>query len=373
MDEQGESIKMDYDVFISYASGDKATADAICTALENEGIKCWIAPRDITPGQDWGEAIMNAIGAGRLMVIVFSSLSNTSEHVKREVSRAASKGLDIVPFRTENILPSGSMEFYLGTQHWLDAYDPPIEKHIKRLVEVVSKVLKGPSTPPAEHRRIPPEPEAITPQRPSKKEISNWWWSLPTLTGFVGGTITWAINRSANPRKALYMLILGILISCLWAVPIVVLSPKASYISPPSPLTIIQPVFCDEEPLDAGIYTAKTDNLYYIGDTMWIYYEVWSYAGKPVEQGHEIWLAADDRILDPAGEVYYRWPFYIYRDTSDTFLDPDYVAIWEMYVIQPGTGPGQYKFEVTVEDKWTGETASQQSYFTIATAQTSEP
>jgi hypothetical protein len=363
---------MDYDVFISYASGDKVTADAICAALENEGIRCWIAPRDITPGQDWGEAIMNAIGAGRLMVVIFSSHSNTSEHVKREVSRAASKGIDIVPFRTENILPTGSMEFYLGTQHWLDAYDPPIEKHIKRLVEVVSTVLKDLPTPPRKHSHIPPDSEDITPQKPAKKEISNWWWSLPILTGFIGGIISWASNKSANQRNALYMLTLGIFISFLWAIPIVALSPKTPYISPAGPLTISQTIFCAEEPQDAGIYTAKTDNLFYIGDTVWIYYEIWSYAGKPEEQGHAIWLEADDRMLDPEGKVYYQWPVYEYRDISDTYLDPDFVAIWDMYIIQPGTVPGQYKFEVTVKDRWTGETASQYGYFTIAPVNTSE-
>ena len=53
---------MAFDVFLSYSSKDKTTADAACAALENTGIRCWIAPRDIIPGMDWGEAIVNAIG-----------------------------------------------------------------------------------------------------------------------------------------------------------------------------------------------------------------------------------------------------------------------------------------------------------------------
>jgi hypothetical protein len=36
------------DVFISYASTDKAAADSICDTLERGGITCWIAPRDVT-------------------------------------------------------------------------------------------------------------------------------------------------------------------------------------------------------------------------------------------------------------------------------------------------------------------------------------
>ncbi len=36
---------MSFDVFISYSSIDKTTADAACNALESAGIRCWIAPR----------------------------------------------------------------------------------------------------------------------------------------------------------------------------------------------------------------------------------------------------------------------------------------------------------------------------------------
>ncbi len=40
---------MAHDVFISHSAKDKATADAVCAVLEAEGIRCWIAPRDVLP------------------------------------------------------------------------------------------------------------------------------------------------------------------------------------------------------------------------------------------------------------------------------------------------------------------------------------
>ena len=42
---------MPHDVFISYASEDAAPADAVRAALEGAGIRCWIARRDIMPGE----------------------------------------------------------------------------------------------------------------------------------------------------------------------------------------------------------------------------------------------------------------------------------------------------------------------------------
>ena len=36
-----------HDVFISYAHEDKPMADALCATLEQNGLRCWIAPRDV--------------------------------------------------------------------------------------------------------------------------------------------------------------------------------------------------------------------------------------------------------------------------------------------------------------------------------------
>jgi len=132
---------MAHDVFISYSFHDKHVADAICTALESAGIRCWIAPRDVLPGKEWGEAIVDAIGASRIMVLVFSSASNNSQQVLREVERAVHKNLIIVPFRIENVLPTRSMEYFLYSTHWLDALTPELERHIEVLIDVVSKLL----------------------------------------------------------------------------------------------------------------------------------------------------------------------------------------------------------------------------------------
>ena len=52
---------MAHDVFISYSSKDKAIADAICATMEQAGVRCWIAPRDILPGMNWGASIVQAL------------------------------------------------------------------------------------------------------------------------------------------------------------------------------------------------------------------------------------------------------------------------------------------------------------------------
>jgi TIR domain-containing protein len=140
---------MAHDAFISYSSRDKTTADAACAALEAAGIRCWIAPRDITPGAEWGEAIIDAIGQARVLVLVFSTYANESPQIRREVERAVHKGIPIVPLRIEDIAPTRSLEYFIGTVHWLDALTPPLEAHLRKLVEALRALLQIQPTRPS--------------------------------------------------------------------------------------------------------------------------------------------------------------------------------------------------------------------------------
>lgn len=132
---------MAHDVFISHSTQDKAVADAACATLEARNIRCWIAPRDILPGVDWGEAIVDAISGAKVMVLIFSNHSNTSDQVKREVQNAVGEGVAILPFRIADVTPIKSLRYFLGTQHWLDALTTPLERHLDRLADTVSALL----------------------------------------------------------------------------------------------------------------------------------------------------------------------------------------------------------------------------------------
>ena len=133
---------MAHDVFVSYSTADKATADAVCATLERAGVRCWIAPRDVLPGMNSAGAIIDALHQSRLLILVFSAHSNTSPQVMQEVERAASKGIPILPFRIEVILPSDAMEYFLGSRHWLDAMSPPLERHLQQLASTVGVLLE---------------------------------------------------------------------------------------------------------------------------------------------------------------------------------------------------------------------------------------
>ncbi|MFL6211001.1 MAG: TIR domain-containing protein [Pyrinomonadaceae bacterium] len=138
---------MAHEVFISYAAKDKKTAEAVCSILEDGGIRCWIAPRDILAGDKYGQSIIKAISESSLVILVFSSYANKSEHVLAEIDRAYNKKISIVPFRIEDVALSQSLEYYLSTAHWLDAFTPPMEKRLQDLNRNVKLILERSSKP----------------------------------------------------------------------------------------------------------------------------------------------------------------------------------------------------------------------------------
>src|SRR5258708_4608123 len=147
-------------VFISHSSKDRATADAICTHLESAGINCWVAPRDIEPGANWTKGIMQGLDACRVLILVFSEHANGSDHVEREVAKAFSSGLAVIPFRIKDVLPSHTLSYFLDTIHWLDATVPPLQKHLGTLSELVKKLLVDETTR-KQRKRLGPEKTSV--------------------------------------------------------------------------------------------------------------------------------------------------------------------------------------------------------------------
>jgi TIR domain len=109
---------MPFDAFISHSSRDKIAADTCCAMLEKAGVRCWIAPRDVKPGSEYGSSIVDGIDQSRLMVLIFSSSANDSHQIRREIERAVSKSKPIIPVRIEEVTPTKSMEYFLLQQRW---------------------------------------------------------------------------------------------------------------------------------------------------------------------------------------------------------------------------------------------------------------
>lgn len=134
---------MAHDVFISYSHKNAVIADAVCHHFEEKGIRCWYAPRDIRPGENWAASIIRALSDAKLMVLIFTGDSNVSVQVHREVDAALSAGIPIIPFRCSADEPVDSMRYYLAGLHWIDAIEGELEDSIVRLLEQTKRLLSA--------------------------------------------------------------------------------------------------------------------------------------------------------------------------------------------------------------------------------------
>ncbi|MGO9945492.1 MAG: TIR domain-containing protein [Steroidobacteraceae bacterium] len=128
-----------HDVFLSYASQDAAVANSIIENLEGQGLKCWIAPRDVKPGAKYADAIVRAINDAKSVVLVMSGSAVGSSHVAREIERAASKRKQIIPFRIDAAALNPELEYFLSNSQWIDVPKLGMPAAFARLREAVGQ------------------------------------------------------------------------------------------------------------------------------------------------------------------------------------------------------------------------------------------
>ena len=138
-------IKKEQDVFISHSSADSKLAYSICHFLEEKGIRCWIAPRDVQGGTEYAEAIIMGIRNCKIMVVLFNNNANNSIYVKNEVERAFNYKSILIPFKIDETIPSASLELFLGSVHWLNATKGNAEDYYDLLYDNCARVLRKPS------------------------------------------------------------------------------------------------------------------------------------------------------------------------------------------------------------------------------------
>src|SRR5262245_19515778 len=109
-------------VFISHSSKDQKVARAICAALENRGLPCWFAGRNVGPGENFQESIVRAIRAAKVMVLVFSDSANGSAEITKELALASQHRLIVIPARVEDVVPSEALAYELATRQWIDLF-----------------------------------------------------------------------------------------------------------------------------------------------------------------------------------------------------------------------------------------------------------
>jgi TolB-like protein len=136
-EDSANQTTLGHGVFVSYASQDAAVANAVVENLERYGIKCWIAPRDVTPGSQYADEIVGAINDAKVLILVLSENAVSSPHVGREVERAASKRRGIIALKTDAAPLTRSFEYFLSESQWIDVAALGMPAALEKLTQAV--------------------------------------------------------------------------------------------------------------------------------------------------------------------------------------------------------------------------------------------
>jgi hypothetical protein len=146
--------------FISFASKDVKVAQTLCSALESRGIPCWISARDIQPGENFQVSIVQALRHAKIMVLVFTANSNSSEEMTKELALASQQRLIVIPLRVEDVTPGDAFTYEFATRQWIDVF-ADWESSIDQLCRRITRALENPQVeedetiPPADHDLAP--------------------------------------------------------------------------------------------------------------------------------------------------------------------------------------------------------------------------
>lgn len=174
---------MAQDVFLSYRSEDKESADRLCSELEKLGINCWIAPRNIPIGAEWPAAIVEAIGGCQVFVMILSSHSVNAKQISREAEVADKTGCQIITFRLEDVQPPPGLSYFLGNIQWLDGFGGQFDSAVASLSQLIKKAAANPPGPTRiEAVRRPAE---ISPLVPAERPGARRWMASAIAIGVV--------------------------------------------------------------------------------------------------------------------------------------------------------------------------------------------
>ena len=70
------------DYFISHAKEDREFADKLYEKLVNQGKRVWYAPKSLTLGEDWVQAIVEGIKSAEVVIVLLSKSSLKSNDVE---------------------------------------------------------------------------------------------------------------------------------------------------------------------------------------------------------------------------------------------------------------------------------------------------
>lgn len=158
-------------VFISYAHEDGDFGDVLINKLKEAGITHWVDSEHLRAGEDWRQAIDDAIRNSFALIVIMSPAAKASEYVTYEWAFAWGLGVTVIPllYKQTNVHPRLEALQYLD---FSNRNARPWEKLIERTVDLQNQPrAKTSSDTPADVPDYVSEALEILEQANTEEEI----------------------------------------------------------------------------------------------------------------------------------------------------------------------------------------------------------
>jgi hypothetical protein len=125
--------------FLSHSSEDGEFARELCSSLEARGLRCWIAPRDVTHSQPYALECVRGISESEAFLLLASETAIASRQVLSEVEQAHKRDKPIYTVLIPPAKLCGEMDFYLSRLHWIESGGRTAEEMAAKLAPVLAK------------------------------------------------------------------------------------------------------------------------------------------------------------------------------------------------------------------------------------------
>jgi adenylate cyclase len=102
------------DIFISYSSKDRESAEQLTELLSSAGLSVWIDKQGIDAATSWSKEIVQAIDSCKALLVLLSPNSVVSVNVAKEVSLAAEQKKKILPLDLEPVELTDDLRYHLA-------------------------------------------------------------------------------------------------------------------------------------------------------------------------------------------------------------------------------------------------------------------
>jgi hypothetical protein len=143
-------------VFLSHSSIDAALASQLCDRLEAQGISCWLAPRDVTPGRPFAEECVRGVEQSGSFILLASANAISSVQVLSEVEQAHKRNKPLYTILLGKPKVSKELDYYISRLHWIEYAGDSVDSLAARLAKVISgsQAWSDVASPPSLRRTV---------------------------------------------------------------------------------------------------------------------------------------------------------------------------------------------------------------------------